>query len=45
MDGRAGQRPPIERGRRVGLEFSMRGEFIALENQARIQGRGLWAPR
>ena len=28
-----------------GFDYSMRGEFIALENQARIQGRGLWAPR
>ena len=28
-----------------GFNYSMRPEFIALENQARIQGRGLWAPR
>ena len=28
-----------------GFDYSMRREFIALENQARIQGRGLWAPR
>ena len=28
-----------------GFDYSMRPEFIALENQARIQGRGLWAPR
>ena len=28
-----------------GFDYSMRREFIALENQARIQRRGLWAPR
>ena len=28
-----------------GFDYSMRREFIALDNQARIQGRGLWAPR
>ena len=28
-----------------GFDYSMRRAFIALENQARIQGRGLWAPR
>ena len=28
-----------------GFDYSMRPEFIAPENQARIQGRGLWAPR
>ena len=28
-----------------GFDYSMRPEFIALENQARIQRRGLWAPR
>ena len=28
-----------------GFDYSMSREFIALENQARIQGRGLWAPR
>ena len=28
-----------------GFDYSMRREFVALENQARIQGRGLWAPR
>ena len=28
-----------------GFDYSMRPEFIALENQARIQGRGLWSPR
>ena len=28
-----------------GFDYSVRREFIALENQARIQGRGLWAPR
>ena len=27
------------------FDYSMRREFIALENQARIQRRGLWAPR
>ena len=28
-----------------GFDYSMRCEFIALENQARSQRRGLWAPR
>ena len=28
-----------------GFDYSMRREFVALENQARIQRRGLWAPR
>ena len=28
-----------------GFDYSMRREFIALENQARSQRRGLWAPR
>ena len=28
-----------------GFDYSMRPEFIALETQARIQRRGLWAPR
>ncbi len=28
-----------------GFDYSVRPEFIALENPARIQGRGLWAPR
>ena len=28
-----------------GFDYSMRRAFIALKNQARIQGRGLWAPR
>ena len=28
-----------------GFDYSMRPGFIALENQARIQGRGLWSPR
>ena len=28
-----------------GFDYSMRREFIALKNQARIQRRGLWAPR
>ena len=27
------------------FDYSMRRQFIALENQARIQRRGLWAPR
>ena len=27
------------------FDYSMRREFIVLENQARIQRRGLWAPR
>ena len=27
-----------------GFDYSLRREFIALENQARIQRRGLWAP-
>ena len=28
-----------------GFDYSIRREFIALENQARIQRRGRWAPR
>ena len=28
-----------------GFDYSMSREFIALENQAHIQGRGLWMPR